>query len=139
MPVDPAVLNDGHNSNTVSMVVSHDRGGPNYFHGGTEPAGYQFSIHPVERTDGGTRFVVGANVGRRYVIERTRAPFSAKTLAAHVLRLQGKTNELVANLIARNYDGLRAIVLPPAPAPAPEPRQVMEGDLSDGNDNVSGL
>ena len=127
----PAGIGTGKETD-IRIDVFHDRGGPNYFTGGTIRAGYWVSVGAVERRDGCVSEVLGGGgFGRRILALETRAPFNPKRFAHLAAEIHQHDATIAQAALDGDYEGIRVLAMscalvafPPAkakPAPAIAP------------------
>jgi hypothetical protein len=108
----PEALGLTNGENHLSVSVSYDKGGTNYFSGHAEPRGYRLSLSAVKVEDGCVSFVVGGGLmkyGRRYFL--AAAPrYNAKLLEKFNTAITARMAEIQTLALAADYDAIRAIL-----------------------------
>ena len=83
----------------LEVSVFYDKGGANYFSGGTTQRGYYLSVRPVTKSDRMVSFVMFAGK-KRFLLETAR--FSQKQLDRAVELAKAHEDELIAAVVAEN-------------------------------------
>ena len=86
-------------ANHLHVSVYYDKGGANYFSGGTIPRGYYVSVTPVTKGNGMISYAMFT--GRKQFLFET-ARFSAKQFARAVDMAKDVEDELIAVVVEEN-------------------------------------
>ena len=91
--------NDLNNATHLEVSVSYDKGGANYFSGGTKPRGYYLSVTPVTKSATSISFTMFTGYSR-FLLETKR--FSEKQFANAIEMAKDYEEELIAAVVAKN-------------------------------------
>ena len=91
--------NDLKNATHLEVSVSYDKGGANYFSGGTTPRGYYLTVTPVTRSAASISFTMFS--GRSRLLLETKR-FSAKQFAQAMEMAKGQEEALIVAVIEKN-------------------------------------
>jgi len=83
----------------LEVSVSYNKGGTNYFSGGTTPRGYYLTVTPVTRTATSVSFTMFSGLSR-LLLETKR--FSAKQFAQAMEMAKGQEAELTDIVAEKN-------------------------------------